>query len=66
LPQGLEERGRNICPFGTGNCVKTGVNVYGRVPLLYKNTFVDVFMQIEGLPILPYAVQPLLEDLVLS
>jgi hypothetical protein len=34
--------------------------------MLHKNAFVDVFMQIEGLPVLQYAVQTLLEYLVLS
>jgi hypothetical protein len=67
LPRGPEERDGKNCPFRIWNCVKTGFNVaYSRVPVLHKNTFVDVFMQIEGLPVLPYAVQTLLEYLVLS
>jgi hypothetical protein len=57
LPEGPEERDGKICPFRIWNCVKTGFNVaYGRVPVLHKNTFVDVFMQIEGLPLLEYLV----------
>jgi hypothetical protein len=67
LPQGPEEHDGKNCPCRIWNCVKTGFNVaYGRVPVLHKKTFVDVFMQIEGLPLLPCAVQTLLEYLVLS
>lgn len=67
LPQGPEERGGKNCPLRIWSCVKTGFNVaYGRVPMLHKNTFVGVFMQIEGLPLLPFTVQTLLEYLVLS
>jgi hypothetical protein len=67
LPQGPEERDGKNCPFRIWSCVKTVFNVaYGRVPVLHKNTLVDVCMQIEGLPLLPYAVQTLLEYRALS
>jgi len=67
LLQGPEERDGKNYPFRIWNCVKMGFNVaYGRVPVLHKNTFVDVFIQIEGLPVLPCAVQTLLEYLMLS
>jgi hypothetical protein len=62
-----DERNEKNCRCRIWNCVKTGFNFCnGCVQVFDKNTFTDVFMHIEALQLLPYAVQPLLGNLVRS